>query len=88
MSRPVPAPSRPVPTCHKTIAPTTRVVLTDGERWVYPIAETCCGSLCTAFARVPSPVDPLVRQGVCGLVGGKCEPWPDTAPVVGEVGGE
>ena len=66
--------SRAVPTCHLSGRTSPEV--------------KCEGSFCSAFARVPSPVDPLVRQGVCGLVGGKCEPWPDTAPAVGEVGGE
>ena len=68
-------PSRPVPECHLSGRPT------DSN------AHDCIGSRCSAFVRVPSPVDPKLRQGGCGLVGGKAEPWADTAPV-GEVTGE
>lgn len=61
-------PSRPVPECHLS------------GRLTNDSAHDCTGSRCSAFVRVPSPVDPLARQGVCGLVGGKAEPWADTAP--------
>lgn len=74
-------PTRPVPECHRwqgVLAVHAPSGALEPAAALYD--ASCTGSRCSAFVRVPSPVDPKLRQGVCGLVGGKAEPWADTAP--------
>ena len=83
--------SRPVPECHQTIAPDSRMMERDGERWIATdsgtarLTRACIGSRCSAFVRLHLPgVDPRRHLGICGLVSGAVDPWEDASAKAGE----
>lgn len=72
--------SRPVPECHRWQG--VLAIHAGSGSWEVAGAvhdTSCIGSRCSAFLLVPSPTDPNLRQGVCGLIPGAV-PWPDPSP--------